>query len=121
MKAEGSEAECTILALFFKEKLRPKQEIGGAESALAFRIVSGARSRFHPLFRFKDAAKRDMVAPDIPSDNWEDLAENQPGWMRRLRNGGIRLDKEWLAKSSEKDRKYRPLANYFYIALNDLS
>lgn len=55
--------------------------------------------------RFKDAAKRDTGALDNPSDNWEGLAENWPGCRRRLRNGEIRLDKVWLAKSAKKGLK----------------
>ena len=69
-------------------------------------ISSGAKNRDRPLFRVRDAAKRDIVALDIPPDNWEELAENRPRWRRRLRNQGIRLDKEWFAKPAKKSTEF---------------
>ena len=40
--------------------------------------------------RFKDVVKRDMT------DNRERLAEDRTKWRQQLREGGDRLDKDWI-------------------------
>ena len=47
------------------------------------------------MLRFKDVAKRDLVALDIDTERWEELAEDRTGWRNALRKGG---KARWLKK-----------------------
>ena len=44
------------------------------------------------MLRFKDVAKRDLVALDIATERWEELAEDRTGWRSALRKGGEALE-----------------------------
>ncbi|KAK1880299.1 PHD finger protein 14, partial [Dissostichus eleginoides] len=59
-------------------------------------LSAGSRDRGRPLLRFKDVVKLDMKALDIATDNWERLAEDRTKWRQQLREGGDRLDKDWI-------------------------
>ena len=65
-------------------------------------LRSGERSRGRPLLRFKDVVKRDMLAMDIAADTWEQLAEDRAEWRCQLRDGGARLDAQWLRALARK-------------------
>ena len=61
-----------------------------------FSTVSCARDR--PMLHFKDVAERDLVALDIDTERWEELAEDRTGWRSALRKGGEALEARWLEK-----------------------
>ena len=50
------------------------------------------------MLRFKDVAKRDLVALDIATERWEELAEDRTGWRNALRKGGEALEAPCLEK-----------------------
>ena len=50
------------------------------------------------MLRFKDVAKRDLVALDIDTERWEELSEDRTGWRNALRKGVEPLEARWLEK-----------------------
>ena len=62
------------------------------------KLCTGSRPRGRPMLRFKDVAKRDLVALDIDNERWEELAEDRTGWRNALRKGGEELEARWLEK-----------------------
>ena len=50
------------------------------------------------MLRFKDVAKRDLVALDVDTERWEELAEDRTGWRNALRKEGEALEARWLEK-----------------------
>ncbi|PFX14703.1 hypothetical protein AWC38_SpisGene21116 [Stylophora pistillata] len=58
----------------------------------------GTRPRGRSMLRFKDVAKRDLVALGVDVGNWEELAEDRAGWRKALREGGEALEAPWLNK-----------------------
>ena len=50
------------------------------------------------MLRFKDVAKLDLVALDIDTERWEELAEDRTGSRNALRKGGEALEARWLEK-----------------------
>lgn len=44
------------------------------------------------MLRFKDVAKRDLMALDIDTERCEELVENRTGWRNTLRKGGEALE-----------------------------
>ena len=61
-------------------------------------LCMGSRPRGLPMLRFKDVAKRDLVALDIDTEKWEELAVDRTGWRNALRKGGEALEARWLKK-----------------------
>lgn len=55
------------------------------------------------MLRFKDVAKRDLVALGVDVGNWEELAEDRAGWRNALREGGEALEAPWLNKDELND------------------
>lgn len=64
-------------------------------------LSAGSRGRGR-LLRFKDVVKRDTKALDIATDNWERLVEDRTKWRQQLREGGDRLDKDWIRGLAQK-------------------
>ena len=62
------------------------------------KLCTGSRPRGRPMLRFKDVANRDLVALDIDTERWEELAEDRTGWRNALRKGGEALEAWWLEK-----------------------
>lgn len=50
------------------------------------------------MLRFKDVAKRDLMALDIDTERCEELVENRTGWRNTLRKGGEALEARWFEK-----------------------
>jgi len=65
-------------------------------------LSAGSRGRGRPLLRFKYVVKREMKALDIATDGWERLAEDRAKWRQQLREGGGRLDKDWIRRPAQK-------------------
>ena len=70
---------------------RPPKDILSSE------LCRGSRSKGRPMLRFKDVTKRHLVALDIDTERWEELAEDRAGW-NALRKGGEALEARWLEK-----------------------
>ncbi|XP_063620689.1 uncharacterized protein LOC134793093 [Cydia splendana] len=58
-----------------------------------------------PLLRFKDCAKRDMVAFDIDRDTWEELASDRDGWRGTIAKGREIHDNAWFQDLARKRAK----------------
>ncbi|XP_063386472.1 uncharacterized protein LOC134672159 [Cydia fagiglandana] len=65
-------------------------------------IAVGKRNVGRPLLRFKDCAKRDMVAFNINCDSWEDLALNRVEWRNSLLRGRETHDRSWFQDLARK-------------------
>ncbi|XP_073965599.1 uncharacterized protein [Choristoneura fumiferana] len=65
-------------------------------------VADAKRPVGRPMLRFKDSAKRDMVAFKIPSNQWEELAEDRSKWRGLVHKGRALHDDDWFHMLKEK-------------------
>ncbi|XP_045448721.1 uncharacterized protein LOC123657186 [Melitaea cinxia] len=68
-------------------------------------VANARRDVGRPLLRFKDCAKRDMVAFNINHNSWEKLAENRDQWRKSVKDGQQHHDEAWFGLLSDRRNK----------------
>ena len=63
---------------------------------LCSELCTGSRSRGRPMLHFKEVAKCELVALNIDTKKWVELAEDRTGWRNALRKRVEALEDRWL-------------------------
>ncbi|XP_046962200.1 uncharacterized protein LOC124531734 [Vanessa cardui] len=98
----------SITAILKKKRLRwlghvhRMEHIRLPRQILLGQVADAKRSVGRPMLRYKDCAKRDMVAFNIPSSRWEELAEDRAKWRRLIHAGQSKHDDAWFKVLKEK-------------------
>ena len=69
-------------------------------------LASGRRTKGRPQLRYKDVCKRDIKAPDINTESWEDLAADRMRWRNTL-NQHLKAGEEKLVNAEVGIRSCR--------------
>jgi len=65
-------------------------------------LPSGTRPNCHPLLRFKDNFKANLLSTGIDPKTWEDLACNRSKWQKACSTGVQHFEDVRIAKAEEK-------------------
>ena len=69
-------------------------------------FASGKRSVGRPHLRYKDVCKRDMIALDINTESWEDVAAYRSRW-RSILLRQLKMGEDKLRTLAEEKRAWR--------------
>ena len=86
-------------------------EDGGTPWDILYRqLASGRRTKCRPRVRYKGVCKRNMKAPDINTESWEDLAADRMMW-RSTQNQHLKSGEEKLVNAEVGKRARRKERN----------
>ncbi|XP_045457359.1 uncharacterized protein LOC123667510 [Melitaea cinxia] len=101
----------SVVALLKQKRLRWLGHVHRMSSArlprqtLLGQIAFAKRNVGRPMLRFRDCAKRDMVAFNIDRNSWEDLASNRNEWRKTIFTGCKTHDSTWFEDLAQRRAK----------------
>ena len=123
---KGRDAECTYFSETGTVKLdRPCYQ--NAEERLPKKILCGElemgkRSHGGPKERYKDTPKASLKDFNIPTESWEQTAQDRAKWRGLIRRGASEGEEKRISEADQKSaqRKTRAKASLTELSCSDL-